>query len=347
MSFPHDARGNAPQWTTLQVANFNLLNFAAPGHVFYPNDKPYDALEYAHKVGWVGEQIKRLNADIACFEEVWDESALFDAVTASGLHYAHVTVPGAEQGAQGTPKVGLATRLKLSSCDSLVRFPQGMALDVPELGTIERFERPVLHATLHTRKGTEIHLLVVHLKSKRPKFLVDAQGQALEDRNDPRVQARAALRSLIIRGAESAALRAKVCEILKGTRVPLLLVGDLNDVPESVTSQIIAATSEVAFDRSARDVALWHARDVQTGQALSHDVGYSHIHQGNPEVLDQIWVSEELVAGSRYAIGDVRRVDYFNDHLNEGHDRRRSDHGFVRALLRLRESDPSEQVRPE
>lgn len=347
MSLQHDERGTTPQWTTLQIANLNLLNFAAPGHAFYANDKPYEAAEYAHKVTWVGEQLKRLNADIACFEEVWDESALFDAVSASGLHYAHVTVPGAEQGAQGTPRVGLATRLKLLSCRSLGTFPTGMGVEVPEIGLIEHYERPVLHATVQTRKGTDIHVLVVHLKSKRPKFLIDAQGNPLEDRNDPRIAARAALRSLIMRGAESAALRVKVYELLKGSPTPLILAGDLNDVPESVTSQIIAATSAVAFDRSAREVALWHARDVQTGQALSHDVGYSHIHQGNPEVLDQIWVSEEFVAGSRYALGDVRRVDYFNDHLNEGHDRRRSDHGFVRALLRLREPDAALLARPE
>ena len=36
---------------------------------------------------------------------------------------------------------------------------------------------------------------------------------------------------------------------------------------------------------------------------------------------------------------DVRRVEVFNDHLNEGRDRSRSDHGFVRALLRLRLHD--------
>ena len=46
-------------------------------------------------------------------------------------------------------------------------------------------------------------------------------------------------------------------------------------------------------------------------------------------------MSEEFVAGGRFALGDVRRVEYFNDHLHEGRDRSRSDHGFVRALLRL------------
>jgi hypothetical protein len=103
-----------------------------------------------------------------------------------------------------------------------------------------------------------------------------------------------------------------------------------------VTSLLIAATDEVAFDRAARDIALWHAYDVQTGAALRRDVAYSHVFQGHPEVLDQIWVSEEFVAGSRFALGEVRKVDYFNDHLNDRRDRARSDHGFVRAALRYR-----------
>lgn len=337
MSQHPDTRGQPANWSTLQVSNMNLLNFAAPGRAFYPNERPYDESEYARKVAWVGEQIRRLNADVACFEEVWDQSALQDAVSASGLHYAHVLVPGAEMGATGTPRVGLASRLHMLSYTSLESFPEGMALDVPELGRYARFERPVLHAMLQTRQGLPLQVLVAHLKSKRPKFLSDAQGTLLEDRDDPRIVARATLRSMIMRGAEAAALRVKVVEILQHTHTPLLVVGDLNDRPESVTSQLIAATSEVAFDRGARDTALWHAPDVQTGLSLRRDVGYSHIHQGTPEVLDQVWVSEEFVAGSRFALGDVRRVDYFNDHLNEGRDRIRSDHGFVRALLRLRD----------
>jgi hypothetical protein len=106
-----------------------------------------------------------------------------------------------------------------------------------------------------------------------------------------------------------------------------------------VTTQLIAATSQVAYDKGARDNALFSAWDVQGEAALRRDVAYSHIHQGYPEVLDQVLVSEEFMATSRGAIGDVRRVEVFNDHLFEGRDRSRSDHGFVRALLRLRLPD--------
>jgi hypothetical protein len=99
---------------------------------------------------------------------------------------------------------------------------------------------------------------------------------------------------------------------------------------------MVAATQAIAYDRAARDTALFHAVDAQTDATIRRDVAYSHVHQGWPEVLDQIWVSEEFVAASRFAIGDVRHVEYFNDHLQEGRDRVRSDHGFVRAQVLLR-----------
>ena len=321
---------------TLVVANANLLNLAAPGHTFYPNAEPYEADEYQRKVGWLGSMLARVNADIIGFEEVWDESALHAAVAASGLHYARVVAPGAEQGAQGTPRVGLASRLAMESVQSITEFTPAQCITVPEIGLYTRFERPVLHAALRMKHGLLLHVLVVHLKSKRPKFLQDAAGHALEDTDDPAVVARATLRSLVMRGAEAAAMRGLVIDITRRTREPLVLMGDMNDGPHSVTSQMIAATQAVAYDRQARDMALYHAWDVQTEPGLKRDTAYSHVHQGWPEMLDQIWVSEEFVASSRFALGDVKRVEVFNDHLHESHERFRSDHGFVRALLRVR-----------
>ncbi|MGE8493185.1 endonuclease/exonuclease/phosphatase family protein, partial [Comamonas sp.] len=131
-----------------------------------------------------------------------------------------------------------------------------------------------------------------------------------------------------------------VIDLLRHTRMPLVVLGDFNDTPDSVTTQMISASSEVAYDRKARDRALFNAFDLLGDAALKKDVAYSHIHQGAPAVLDQILVSEEFDPRSRHAVGDVRRVDYFNDHLHEGRDRSRSDHGFVRALLRMRALTP-------
>lgn len=322
---------------TLVLATCNLLNLARPGRAFYANQEPYGADEYARKVDWLGAMVRRLNADVLAVQEVWDESALRDAVAASGLRYSTVAAPGTEQGAEGTPRVGLVTRWPVVSMQSHSAFAPAQTVDVPELGPHRAFERPVLEALLELPGGRgTMRVLVAHLKSKRPKFLQNEAGEVVENRDDPAVQARATLRSLVMRAAECAALRMVVHARLASTREPLVLMGDLNDSPHAVTTQIVAATQAVAYDRGARDVALFHAGDVQSDAAIRRDVAYSHVHQGWPDVLDQIWVSEEFVAASRFAVGDLRRVDHFNDHLHEGRDRVRSDHGAVRALVLLR-----------
>ena len=337
------------RFATLMVATANVLNLAQPGRHFYDGQNPYSQHEFDRKVAWLGERFKALNADVLAVQEVWDELALRAAVARSGLQYSFVAVPGAEngpgqQGAQGTPRVGIVTRLKVESVTSLTDFPAAAVVDVPGIGPHTRFERPPLLAILRLKHGQDVGVITAHLKSKRPKYLQDAEGHPLEDPDDPLVQAVGSLRSLVMRAGEALALRLKVVELLHRTRLPLIVMGDLNDGPHSVTTQLIAATSQVAYDKGARDNALFSAWDVMGEAALRRDVAFSHIHQGYPEVLDQVLVSEEFVATSRSPIGDVRRVEVFNDHLFEGRDRSRSDHGFVRALLRLRLPEPAPQA---
>ncbi|MBL8342403.1 MAG: endonuclease/exonuclease/phosphatase family protein [Rubrivivax sp.] len=336
----------ATQWSTLQLATANLLNLARPSRSFYPNQDPYDDAEFERKTAWLGAMFERLQADVVGVQEVWDEAALRAAVARSGMQRLTVHAPGAENppgaggGAQGTPRVGLVTRLAVERLDSIAEFAAAEAVALPEIGMLARFERPVLRARLRTAWGQPLHVLVVHLKSKRPKYLQDAAGNALEDRDDPAVTARATMRALLQRAAEAAALRRIVVEITgrqgEHQGEPLVLLGDMNDSAHAVTTQMIAASQAAAYDRGARDVALYHALEVATEPALRRDLAYSHIHQGWPELLDQIWVSEELVAGSKFALGDIRRVEVFNDHLHESRERWRSDHGFVRALARFR-----------
>jgi predicted extracellular nuclease len=198
--------------TTLTVATANVLNLANPRRVFYANQDPYSPHEYERKIEWLGGRIAALNADVLAVQEVWDEAALKAAVSRSGLRYSTVLVPGAEnndvsQGAQQTPRVGIITRLELQKLQSFSEFPAELRMQVPGMGVHAKFERPPLLATLRMKHGQAIHVLTAHLKSKRPKFLQDAQGQPLEDREDEKITALASLRSLIMRGAEAAAMR--------------------------------------------------------------------------------------------------------------------------------------------
>jgi endonuclease/exonuclease/phosphatase family metal-dependent hydrolase len=233
--------------TTLTVATANVLNLANPGRVFYANQDTYSQHEYERKIEWLGGRIAALNADVLAVQEVWDEAAIKAAVSHSGLRYSTVVVTGAEnndasQGAQHTPRVGVITRLEVEKLQSFSEFPAELRLQVPGLGVHAKFERPPLLATLRMKHGQAIHVLTAHLKSKRPKFLQDAQGQPLEDREDDKITALATLRSLMMRGAEAAAMRHIVVDVLRRTHEPLIVMGDFNDSPHSVTTQIIAAT---------------------------------------------------------------------------------------------------------
>src|SRR5437868_2656179 len=106
-----------PNFATLFLATCNVLNLANANRIYYLNQEPYSERDYERKIRWLGDRFRALNADVLAVQEVWDEAALKDAVAASGLRYDTVIVPGAENsptlmGAQGTPRVGLVTRVR-------------------------------------------------------------------------------------------------------------------------------------------------------------------------------------------------------------------------------------------
>jgi endonuclease/exonuclease/phosphatase family metal-dependent hydrolase len=62
-----------------------------------------------------------------------------------------------------------------------------------------------------------------------------------------------------MRAAECAALRLIVHARMAGAREPLVMIGDLNDSPHTVTTQMVAASLAVAYGGGARDTALFQA----------------------------------------------------------------------------------------
>ena len=327
------------------IATSNLLNFALPNRSYYDNMQPYSDEQYNHKLTGLYELLKNAKSDIYAFQEVWDEKALQDLAVKLGFEPSQVLVPMASndptstltsgQGAQDTPALGIISKHKVLDWQLLTDFPELAVIDIPDEGPYKRFNRPPLVATLEVY-GQPITVITAHLKSKRPHYLRDAQGNRLEDYDDPLLRVRAKLRSLCMRAAEAAALRLFMIDILHKTRHPLILLGDMNDVTDSVTTQLLAETSEVIYDKAMRDVALFDAAQVQTSYGWTRDVAYTHLYQGMPEVIDQLFVSEEFLVDGKYSLGEVERVDYFNDHLKQDYEDRFSDHGIVRAKIKLK-----------
>ena len=176
--------------------------------------------------------------------------------------------------------------------------------------------------------GQPITIVTAHLKSKRAFFLRDDKGHLLEDMDDPNIRVRAKLRKLTMRAAEAASIRMSSLERLHHTQEPLILLGDMNDVTGSVTTQLMAETGEVNYDKSMRDVGLFHAARIQARYGWMKDVAYTHIYQVL-EIIDQLFVSEQFLPDSKYSLGQVERVDYFNDHLKWDYADRVIDHGII------------------
>jgi endonuclease/exonuclease/phosphatase family metal-dependent hydrolase len=298
----------------LRVATLNCLNLALAGRRFYDNVEPYSADEYIAKTQWLANLLDRLAADLVLVQEVFHEAALSDVVRQSqgGTAQWHCAVPLAAE-RNDRPRLGLIWRAALvPRIDSIADFPAGCAVEIPEIGTHAKFSRPLLRARL-ALAGRTLTLINLHLKSRRPTYK-DGEAQ-----DDPLAESRAQLRALIQRGAEAAALRQIVVSETRRNHEPLIVAGDFNDEAGSVTTQIVADTSWKREDRPQRDCMLFNALDVERRPVpgRGRDVAFSILHGGEPERIDHVLVSEQLVPECRQAIGCVTRVEILNDHLSE------------------------------
>jgi endonuclease/exonuclease/phosphatase family metal-dependent hydrolase len=307
---------------TLRIATLNTLNLALPGRRIYEGWPPYTADDYLAKTQWLATMVDRLAADFVLVQEVFHAQALSDVVRQTqgqGRAWAFAAPLADEQNTR--PRLGLLWRTRWQpQLTTIAELPAGCAVAVPDKAAHTHFSRPLLMARVPLPAnvvgagGPEaLTLLNLHLKSRRPDF---ADG---EDRNDPAAEARAQLRSLIMRGAEAAAVRRLVVEATRHNRTPLVVAGDFNDEPGAVTTQIIADTSWKREDHVQRDSMLFNALDVEQRPApgRGRDTAFTILHAGEPERIDHVLVSEEFVPQSRHAIGHVERVEVLNDHLTE------------------------------
>jgi endonuclease/exonuclease/phosphatase family metal-dependent hydrolase len=165
-------------------------------------------------------------------------------------------------------------------------------------------------------------VIVVHLKSRRPDYRASDSG------DDPHLYALACLRSLVRRGTEATALRVLLTEMAHTNRRPRIVMGDFNDVADSVTTEIVLGEGTPPLER------MYDAVRVQRYQDGQRDVGFSIMHGSRHSTIDHILVSPEFNPALPEAIGEVLDVVYLNDHLNLGLPEA-SDHGQVLARLRL------------
>ena len=63
----------------VKVATFNVKNLIGPDQEYYAFEQ-YTPEEYAWKRDWIARQLLMMNADVVCFQEIFDEGALWEVI---------------------------------------------------------------------------------------------------------------------------------------------------------------------------------------------------------------------------------------------------------------------------
>ena len=349
----------------LSFATFNLFNLQVPGGITFGSspaipDTAEGRAEYQRKIDWTAAQLKRLDAEVIGFQELWARQALVDAFEAAELIDDYDLVARDAPG-RGRPQVALAVRKDRRGNSQLLpgaewqpNFPESFRFDqVRETDgaaeeitiTLNEFSRPVLRAQIQSEgrspKPPVVTVYVAHLKSKGPARLsfADPRPDILNDH--PNI-ARSAL-SHVRRVLEAGALRAILDEVMapedEDALSPVVVMGDLNDGTLSVTNELISdqptyRVIEKSTAGRSSNKGLYSAEQLQQLRSLRH-VYYTYIFQDKLESLDHIMVSEEFYDHSRKRRWSFREMEVFNDHVgrSEDKDAGAGDHGLVRAYF--------------
>eukprot|EP00048_Salpingoeca_helianthica_P021716 m.14042 g.14042 ORF g.14042 m.14042 type:complete len:390 (+) comp6326_c1_seq1:875-2044(+) len=324
----------------LAIATFNLKNLSVPRKVSDGARQELSQEDYARKIDWTAEQLRRMDADVVGFQEVIHKKALEDALVKSGIYPNATVVMADEDGV--FPTVALVSRLPVRHVEFFKNFPPNSIISMEGVTMpIDRWTRPILRADIECVNGQRIAVFVAHLKSMRPDFRLETGAYE----HDFLERAMGKTRSLLRRAAEALALRALLLPFLKGGAMPLVVMGDLNDQAGSTTSELITGTPPYRTLPSAKrqevlDHLLVDVADFQARRSERHQY-YTHIHNGRFECLDHIMVSRGLHSPDANAVGLVDYVRTFTDHLiditvsGDKVPSWQSDHGQLMAILRI------------
>lgn len=285
----------------LRIATFNVENFDETAAGARPS--------LAERIALMKPQIKRLDADIICFQEVNGQNppgqprtlaALAELLDGTTLEDAFVEPTKTDDG-QGEVfeerNLVVVTRHEVTHREQLrnklVDPPMYQLLTAIPPATEPkaiRVERPILHVTVEV-DGAPLHLINVHLKSKIP---FDVPGQKL-DRFTWRTAEGAAEGSFIssmMRMSQALEVRRLVDAIL--TQDPdarIVVAGDFNAEPDEVP--VLAIRGQVE-DTGNGDLAGRVLVPIEN--TVPESSRYTLFHHGKGNMLDHMLVTRNLLA---------------------------------------------------
>ncbi len=276
---------------TLTIASWNVENLFLP--------EAGEEAAYRAKLALLGGVIRRLAPDVLALQEIGGAEPLADLAAAAGPEYAHSAI-SAFPDRRGI-RVACLSRLPIEAQEDIVEFPRRPGFTIFTIDAagqavpMDRMGRGALRIRVRVG-GTPVDLLTAHLKSKLLSF-PGTRGPRFSTRDETE-RLDVGLAAVTRRAAEAGTLRDAANRLLVGNAgTRLIVLGDLNDVPEAATSQLLLGPpgSEIGtggFDPADRGD---DARLFNLAPLFPEGRNYSRIFRGRRELIDQILVSEEML----------------------------------------------------
>jgi len=289
----------------LRIATFNLENL---------DDKPGEFPALATRIAVIRPQLGRLNADVICLQEVNGQEVagsprrllalqeLLEGTPYENYHVASTTVVGSSQVYNERNLVILSRFPILEHAQHKHRFapaPQyrKVTANPPELVADDvTWERPLLHARVQLPGARTLHVINVHLKSKRPDTIA---GQQL-DRFTFRTAsgwAEGFFVSAIKRVGQALEARMFIDTLFDADeQAMIVLCGDLNaDFDETPVEALRGEVENTGNWLLAGRVM------VPCEFTVPEPSRFSLYHMGRPRMIDHILASRPLLAFYRGA----------------------------------------------
>lgn len=328
---------------TFTVTTWNLENLFRNGHEFGPRT----AEEYAAKLDSLAQTILSLDPDVLAVQEVGGPEPLADLLALLEDRYPHPLL-STHPDPRGI-RVGFVSKLAIESGEEITAFPQNGLPKVSSMvgrgriQVISSFGRGALCICVRPLPDRPVYLLNAHLKSKLLTFQ-SASGQPRFTPRDENERVQAAGLALLRRTAEAVALRAKTNELIEGNdQNALIVLGDMNDGASAATTQILQGPggSEIDTGGFNRPDKGDDARLFNLAPLIPEERRFSRIYQGNKELIDHIFVSEEMLPGQPRSLPKVdsgviiNPISSITDNPGERRGQPGSDHAPITAVFEL------------
>lgn len=270
------------------VMTWNLENLFPAGHPSGPKSPDI----YERKMQTIAKTILAIAPDVLAVQEIGDPASFADLQSRLNDRYPY-TMLSTKPDVRGI-RVGFMSRLPLVQAREFDDFPDEALITQSQ--SVRSMGRGILKATVVVTRGILINLINCHLKSKLVTYNDGRRYPLNEDE-----RARETGEALLKRAAEAVAMRVYINRLVQDNKEPLIVCGDFNDSPESVTTQIIQGPPDRSL--SARD-KFDDVRLYNMSEYIPTDRRYTRMYLKNKELIDHICVSYELVF-------HVRQVDSY------------------------------------